>query len=81
MIVMLFWRRYVRKSARPHYFFIAAVLLITIIVYIYRMTLFFPGSEPIGYSAHNLMGSIFPNYNAVIEKALLYFRNTILAKE
>lgn len=55
-ILYLLWMRYVRTGAKVRWEAPAIILgIITIAYYVYRMCLFFPGTEPIAYHSKNIV--------------------------
>ncbi len=67
LLVAFVIRRHVQgKSTRILRYPLMAVCLITIGIYIWRMTALFPGKEPMVFFEGNVLGRIVPFYNQLV---------------
>lgn len=68
MFIIFFVKRYIlgKKLSSLFKYSFLAVVIITIAVYIFRMSHFFPGSEPLVYYDGNIMARIHPEFNQFV---------------
>lgn len=67
------FNRYIlgRQNRRMATALVAVVACITIIVYLYRMALCFPGTPPVSYTGNNVLSKLIPGYSEWV----LHIRN------
>ncbi|WP_051200691.1 DUF2752 domain-containing protein [Butyrivibrio sp. XPD2002] len=65
--VVAFWKRYIKNSTLKSLEYpLLAVCIVTIVIYVWRLTHVFPGSAPMNYTHQNLFSFIHPEYDRLM---------------
>lgn len=66
------WNRYIKgRKAKGMPVLLCAVAAVMILWHVYRMTVAFPGEEPLVFFENNMIGRVLPVYNEIVRTRLL----------
>lgn len=72
IIIYFCFNRYIRgKKAAGMTLLVVAAVIMLLIVYVYRMYLFFPDRAPYVYTSDNIMNRVFPFYEQILYRLKL----------
>ena len=69
LIIYFLWNRYIiGRKAKGMMYLIAAAVAFLVLLYVWRMVLFFPERVPYVYTEKNIMSDFFPFYEQILHE-------------